>query len=324
MPDLNLPPIVMTLILAAGGFVILIKFADFFVDGAASFARNFKISTTVVGLTIVAFGTSAPELAISFNSHISGNPDMMIGNVVGSNIANILFIFGLAIAIKPFSVSKDVTTKKAPILMLITLALALMLSDNLFNITQENTISRNDGAMLVLLFSVFIYYIITLIKNGERETCEAPKYRTFMSVVMTIVGLAGIIFGSSLVVDHVSELATIIGISQKIIAVTVVSIGTSLPELVTTVVAARKGETGMAIGNIIGSNIFNTCIVLGLPILILGDVTTKSFNLIDVIFMLFAVVLLWIFSSGRRELRRYEGFIFIAIYFAYIAYIFMQ
>jgi len=324
MPDLNLPPIATTLILSVIGFAILIKFADFFVDGAASIARNFKISTTVVGLTIVAFGTSAPELAISFNSHISGNTDMMLGNVVGSNIANILFIFGLAIIIKPFNVSKDVSRKEMPILMLITLGLAIVLSDSLLDLTKENTITRNDGLMLILLFSVFVYYLITIIKNKENEIESAPKYKVLMSMFMTLIGLAGIILGSTLVVDNVSEFATIIGISQKIIAVTVVSIGTSLPELVTTVAAARKGENGMAIGNIVGSNIFNTCIVLGLPIALLGEVTTKSFNIIDVVFMVFAVVLLWIFVSGKREIKRYEGAILVATYFAYIIYIFIQ
>jgi cation:H+ antiporter len=324
MPDINVPPIVITLILSVLGFAILIKFADFFVDGAASLARNFKISTTVVGLTIVAFGTSAPELAISFNSHLAGNADMMLGNVIGSNIANILVIFGLAVIIKPFNVSKDVAKKEIPILMLITLGVAVVLSDNLLDLTKENALSRNDGVMLMLLFSVFVYYLITIILKKENETTSKPKYKLFMSIVMTLLGLVGIIFGSSLVVDNVSEFATIIGISQKIIAVTVVSIGTSLPELVTTIVAARKGESGMAIGNIIGSNIFNTCIVLGLPIALLGEVTTQTFNIIDVIFMLLAVVLLWVFVGGRGEIKRYEGVLFLATYCAYIAYIFIQ
>ena len=331
MPDinfpinlLNVPPIVLTLILSVFGFAILIKFADFFVDGAASLARNLKISGTVVGLTIVAFGTSAPELAISFSSHLADNTDMMLGNVVGSNISNILFIFGLAILIKPFNVSKDVARKEMPLLMLMTLALAIVLSDNLFDLTKENTISRNDGAMLVLLFSVFVYYLITIIKNKDNELETEAKYKPPKAVFMTLFGLAGIIFGSTLVVDNVSEFATIIGISQKVIAVTVVSIGTSLPELVTTVTAARKGENGMAIGNIVGSNIFNTCIVLGLPIALLGEVTTKTFNIIDVIFMIVAVALLWIFVSGHREIKKYEGVILIATYLAYLAYVFLQ
>ena len=325
MPYINLPPIVLTLILSILGFAILIKFADLFVDGAASLARNFKISGTVVGLTIVAFGTSAPELAISFNSHLSGNTDMMLGNVVGSNIANILFIFGLAILIKPFKVVKDVARKEMPILMLITLGLAIVLSDNFFDITKENTISRNDGVMLLLLFSVFVYYLITIIKESRQNEIESePKYKIPKSVFITLFGLAGIIFGSALVVENVAEFAVIIGISQKIIAVTVVSIGTSLPELVTTIVAAKKGENGMAIGNIVGSNIFNACIVLGLPVALLGEVTTQTFNIIDVIFLLLAVALLWIFVAGRGEIKRYEGIILIAIYCAYIAYIFLQ
>jgi len=326
MPEINLPTeVLLYVLLSVVGFVALIKSAEFFVDGAASLARNFKISTAVVGLTIVAFGTSAPELAISFNSHISNNTDMLLGNVIGSNITNILVILGLAVLIRPFKVERNVAFKDIPILLFITLGVSILLLDNLFDSTKYNTLSRTDGIMLVLLFFVFVYYIITILSSKEKENDLQiePKYKLFKSILLTVIGLIGIIVGSKLVVDNVAEFAYAIGISQKIISVTIISIGTSLPELVTTVIAAKKGENNIAIGNIVGSNIFNTCIVLGLPIMLLGDVVTTAFNVFDVLFMLFAVVFLWIFAFGG-EFKRYQAFILLGTYALYIVYIFMQ
>jgi len=308
------------------GFVILIKCADFFVEGSASLARNFKISTTIIGLTIVAFGTSAPELAISFNSHLSDNADMLFGNVIGSSIGNILVILGIAILIKPFKIAHDVIRKQIPILLLVTLGLSVLLLDTFFNGAEYNSLSRADGVILLLFFSIFIYYLITLIKADKENNVaiEEPKYNLSRSSLMIILGLAGIIFGSNMIVDNVEAFATAIGISQKIISVTVISIGTSLPELVTTIIAARKGENNMAIGNIVGSNIFNICVVLGLPVVILGEAITTAFTFVDVIFMIAAAVLLWIFSATGREIKRMEAIVFLVAYAAYVGYIFIQ
>ena len=315
----------LNLVLTALGFIILIKCADFFVEGSASLARNFKISTTIIGLTIVAFGTSAPELAISFNSHMSGNADMLFGNVIGSSIGNILVILGVAILIKPFKIAPDVIRKQIPILLLVTLGLSVLLLDTFFNATAYNALSRADGVILLLFFSIFIYYLITIIKADKANNImiEEPKYKLSRSSLMIILGLAGIILGSNLIVDNVEAFATSIGISQKIISVTVISLGTSLPELVTTVIAAKKGENNMAIGNIVGSNIFNICVVLGLPVVILGEAVTTAFTFVDVIFMTASVVLLWIFSATGREIKRLEAVGFLAIYAGYIGYIFM-
>ena len=316
----------LNIFLAALGFVILIKCADFFVEGSASLARNFKISTTIIGLTIVAFGTSAPELAISFNSHLSGNTDMLFGNVVGSSIGNILVILGVAILIKPFKITPDVIRKQIPILLLVTLGLSVLLLDTFFNGDVYNSLSRADGVILLLFFSIFIYYLITLIKadKANNVAIEEPKYKLARSVALILLGLGGIILGSNLIVDNVEAFAITIGISQKIISVTVISIGTSLPELVTTIVAARKGESNMAIGNIIGSNIFNICVVLGLPVVILGEAVTTAFTFVDVAFMTVAAVLLWIFSATGREIKRLEAAAFLATYTAYVGYIFIQ
>ena len=308
---------ILNIVLAVVGFVVLIKCADFFVDGASSLAKNLKIPTVVIGLTIVAFGTSAPELAISFSSHISGNTDMMFGNVMGSNVANILLILGLAVLIKPFNIAGDVVKKELPLLLLITAGVSVLFLNG-------HALSRPDGIIMLLLFTIFVYYLVSILTNKKSvsdDTDSKPKYKIIMSCVMVIVGLAGIIIGSNLVVNNAAQFAESIGISQKIISVTIISIGTSLPELVTTVVAARKGENSLAIGNIIGSNIFNIAIVLGLPVVILGEVATTAFGAVDVGFMLLAVVLLWIFAATGRRLRRYEGAVMLAVYGVYITYV---
>ena len=332
----------LNIVLSVIGFVMLIKCADFFVDGAVSLAKHVKISTAVIGLTIVSFGTSAPELAISFNSHLSGNTDMLFGNVVGSSITNILVILGIAILIKPFKVHSDVVKKEIPILLLMTLGLSALMLDTVFDSAAYSSLSRVDSIILILFFGVFVYYLLTLLAKGknknasvetvneqieasdEKAITEPPKYKLPIAIAAILVGLGGIVIGSNLVVDNVASFAETIGISQKIISVTIISIGTSLPELVTTITAAKKGENAIAIGNIVGSNIFNICIVLGLPVLILGEAVTTAFGLADVIFMLIAVILLWIFSATNREIRRYEGMILIAVYCFYGVYIFVQ
>lgn len=308
------------------GFIILIKGADVFVEGAASLARNFKISTTIIGLTVVAFGSSAPELAISFNSHMSGNVDMLFGNVVGSSINNILVILGIAVLIKPFKIENDVVKKQIPILLLVTLGLSVLLLDTFFNGVTYNSLSRADGVILLLFFSIFVYYLIAIITANRKDNAlvEQPRYKLPKSTLMLLLGLGGILLGSHLIVDNVGALATTIGISQKIISVTVVSIGTSLPELVTTVVAAKKGENNMAVGNIVGSNIFNICIVLGIPVVILGEAVTTAFTFIDMIFMIASVVLLWLFSATGREIKRLEAVGFLVVYVFYLGYVFMQ
>jgi len=335
--------LLLNIALSAVGFAMLIKCAGFFVDGAASLAKTFKISTAVIGLTIVAFGTSAPELAISFGSHLSGNTDMLFGNVIGSSIANILVILGIATLIKPFRIHNDAIKKEIPILVLITLGLSVLMLDTVFDSAPHNSLTRVDALVLILFFAVFIYYLITVLANGKKKNAaahaveaevseissekphsESPKYKLPIAITAILLGLGGIIVGSNLVVDNVASFAETIGISQKIISVTIISIGTSLPELVTTITAAKKGENGIAIGNIVGSNIFNICIVLGLPVLILGEAVTVAFGAVDVIFMLAAVILLWIFSATNREIRRYEGIILIGVYCLYGVYIFVQ
>ena len=318
--------LILNIILSVAGFALLIKCADFFVDGAASIARNCKIPTAVIGLTIVAFGTSAPELAISFSAHLSGNTDIMFGNVIGSSISNILVILGIAVLIIPLKIENAVIKKEIPILILITLGLSVLFLDSTFTISEYNSLTRADGILLILFFLIFVYYLITVLSNRQEKSPDEPKpkYKVFVSVVVTIAGLIGIIAGSELVVNNVATLAAAAGISQKIISVTIIAIGTSLPELVTTVAAAKKGENSMAIGGIVGSNIFNICIVLGLPVIILGEVATSAFNTFDILFMILAALLLWIFTITDRKLKRYEGIILVSLYCVYGGYILVQ
>jgi len=311
----------MNIILALIGFALLIKCADIFVSGASSFAKNLKVPTIVIGLTIVAFGTSAPELAISFSSHLSGNADMMFGNVFGSSIANVLFILGLAVLVVPLEISGDVIKKQIPILLLITVGVSVLFLDSVFSGAETNGLSRADGIVMLLLFSVFVYYLISAVKDKKSDDDAKPKYKTITSIALIIGGLAGVIFGSNLVVNNVASFAENIGVSQKVISVTIIAIGTSLPELVTTIVATRKGESNLAIGNIIGSNIFNISIVLGLPVVAMGEVQTLAFGVVDIMFMLLAVVLLWVFSATGRKLKRYEGAILVIMYATYIFYV---
>jgi len=317
--------LIINILVSIAGFIVLIKSADFFVDGASSFAKNLKIPAAVIGLTIVSFGTSAPELAISFNSHLSGNYDMLYGNVIGSSISNILVILGVAVLIVPFNIKHDIIKKEIPILLFVTLGFSVLFLDSLFDFAPTNALSRADGIVMILFFSIFIYYLITLLVNcKDKSIYENPEHKMLRSVIMIILGLAGIVISSNLIVDNAAEFAASIGISQKIIAVTIISIGTSLPELVTTVTAAKKGENDIAIGNIVGSNIFNICIVLGLPVVILGEAATVAFNTTDILFMLMSAGVLWVFSATNRKLKRYEGAILVAIYCAYGAYVLIQ
>lgn len=311
------------LILLIIGFIILIKGADIFVDGASAVAGNFKISKMLIGLTIVAFGTSAPELAVSIKSLLSGSGDIVLGNVIGSNILNILLILGVSSLFHSLSVKNNTVKKELPITILITTLFAVLLSDNLINHTKDN-FTRGDGITLILFFLVFIYYLISMARkkiDTEDKTEYMPLSKAF---IFTTIGLISIILGSNLVVDHASNLAKLLGISEKLIALTIIALGTSLPELVTSVMATRKGEYDIAIGNVVGSNIFNIGIVTGIPVALLGGISKVSFNQIDLFIMLLSVILLFVFSYKNQKITKREGIIFLilfVIYYSYVIYI---
>ena len=308
------------LILLIIGFIILIKGADIFVDGASAVAGNFKVSKMLIGLTIVAFGTSAPELAVSIKSLLSGSGDIVLGNVIGSNILNILLILGISSLFHSLSVKNNTVKKELPITILITTLFAVLLSDNLINHTKDN-FTRGDGITLILFFLVFIYYLISMARKKidiDDKTEYMPLSKAF---IFTAIGLISIILGSNLVVDHASNLAKLLGISEKLIALTIIALGTSLPELVTSVMATRKGEYDIAIGNVVGSNIFNIGIVTGIPVALLGGISNISFNQIDLIVMLLSVVLLFIFSYKDQKITKKEGIIFLILFVIYYTYV---
>lgn len=311
---------VLQIILLIIGFVVLIKGADIFVDGASSVALNFKLSKMLIGLTIVAFGTSAPEFAVSVKSIISNNSDMVLGNVIGSNILNILLIIGICSLIKPIKVKSNTVRKELPIVMLFSTLLFFLIKDDLF-VSNVNMVSRNDGFVILLFFAIFIYYLISIMRNKKDEDGESAKYGIGKSILFTLLGIVCIIMGSNVVVDSASSIATMIGISQKMIALTVVAFGTSLPELVTSIVSTRKGEQEILVGNIVGSNIFNIGIVLGLPVAMFGGIPAIGFNIVDLITMIVAAVLLFVFAYKDHKVGRYEGIFMLIVFVIYYTFV---
>ncbi len=304
------------------GFIILIKGADVFVDGASSVASNFKVPKILIGLTIVAFGTSAPEFAVSIKSMLSNNGDIVLGNVIGSNIFNALLILGVASMFYPLTVKKNTVRKELPMTFLITLIFSVLISDNLFNVNNPNVLTRSDGIVIILFFTIFLYYLLSIaFKDRGLKEVEEPKFGILKSVIFTILGIGAIIIGSNLVVDKATLIAEIMGISDKVIALTIVAFGTSLPELVTSVIASIKKESDIAIGNVVGSNIFNICLVLGLPIILMGDVAAISFNYIDLGIMLLSSFILWLFTFKTYKLTKKEGILLIILFVAYYTYV---
>ena len=318
--------IVLQILMLVAGFVLLIKGADILISGASSIAANFKVSKMLIGLTIIAFGTSAPELAISISSLASGSTDMLIGNVVGSNIMNILLLIGIGAIICPIVVKKNTVIKEIPILLLISTGLAVLFLDTSLNSAIINQISRADALICFLFFSIFLYYLIALARqnrDAKAKKPEKPQYKLGKSFLLTLLGLAGIIGGSQLVVNGATSIATSVGISERLISLTVVALGTSLPELVTTITAARRKETDLIVGNIIGSNIFNICVVLSVPVIMFGAVTPGSFKVVDLAMMVGSAALLFIATRKDRKISRIEGVLMLltfAIYYGFIIF----
>lgn len=312
---------VLNIILLIIGFVILIKGADLFVDGASNIALNFKVSKMLIGLTIVAFGTSAPEFAVSVKGLLSGSFDIVLGNVIGSNILNILLILGVAAMIHPLVVKSNTVKKELPITLLITALFAVLLSDNLFDKSMSNNFTRGDGIVLILFFLVFIYYLINLMRNKVEDSTDEKVLSLPKSFLYTFIGLVMIILGSNSVVDSASYLAKAFGVSERIISLTIIALGTSLPELVTSVMATKKGEYDIAIGNAVGSNIFNIGIVIGLPVTILGGISKISFSYIDLIVMVVTALMLYLFSKNDYKISKREGLSFLILFVVYYSYV---
>lgn len=305
------------------GFVVLIKCSDIFVDAVSSIATNFKMSKMMIALTVAAFGTCAPELAISFNSISAGSGDIALANVLGSNVVNILLIIGLAACVAPIRVKDEVTKKELPILALITTMFALAITSHY--ILDKNTkfiLDRFDGLLFIFFFLVFIFYIVSVVKSKQGIfEHDKPKYGMIKSIIYTVLCCIGIVLASDLVVDNAQNLAQLFNVSPKLITMTVVVIGTSLPEMTMTVVAAKKGEFDIALGNIVGTNIFNIGVVLGLPLLIYGGFSSVDFNIVDVLAVHIAAFTLYFFSKNDKVLTKLEGIVMLALFAIYYAYI---
>ncbi|SKB50272.1 cation:H+ antiporter [Acetoanaerobium noterae] len=316
----------MSYVLLVIGFIILIKGADFFVDGASSIAKIAKMPTLLIGLTIVAFGTSAPEAAVSINAALKGSNDIAIGNIIGSNIFNLLVAVGLSAMIRPIKVQKTTIIKEYP-LSIYSVALLIILSlDNLFAGNDANLLTRGDGLILLLGFGVFMFYLIemaVLSKEADDEVEEIVKLPLSKSIIFSILGLVGIVFGGDMVVKSATDIALHVGMSETLVGLTIVAVGTSLPELVTSVTAARKGESDIAIGNIIGSGLFNIFFVLGVSATI-HPIAVSSKLIFDFIILAIVTVISHVFAYSKKEVDKKEGFALTAMYIAYMVYIIIR
>lgn len=307
------------LLIIVAGFVLLIKGADFLVGGAGSLARRLGISSLVVGLTVVAFGTSAPELIVNVLAASRGVTDIAVGNVLGSNLANTLLVLGLAAAITPLCLQSNTVWKEIPFSLLAALVVVIFGSDVLLTGLGPDVISRTEGLALLVFFVIFLAYTFGIRNNGEHPTQQIETFELPKSIGFTIAGLAGLMLGGHLVVESAVSIAEGIGISNNLIALTVVALGTSLPELVTTVVAARKGHVDMAVGGVVGSNIFNIFFILGTSALI-SPLMFGSANLMDAVAVLVTTTFLFMFMflGKRHEMERWQGLFFVLMYFGYM------
>lgn len=307
---------IIDIILILIGFVILIKGADLFIDGISSTAINMKVAKIIISLTIVAFGTSAPELAISIQGMANGSGSVVLANVIGSTIVNTMLIIGVAALIKPIKVTHETVKKQLPLHLITILIFA-------FIFLIGNGISRIDGIILFTTFIGFLVYILKFMKkkNSFFEKKEKPKWKLVPSIIYATIGLFAIFLGSDIAVDNCTDLAYKIGISEKLITMVVLVIGTSAPELAMAITSAKKKEFDIILGNIIGTNIFNIGFVLGLPVIIFGSVSSIDFGLIDMILMALAGITVYTFAKDDRLLSKKEGLIMLTIFIEYYLYV---
>ena len=306
---------ILDIIILIVGFVLLIKGADFLVVGASGIAEKFHIPPIVIGLTIVAFGTSAPEAAISISAGLKGATGIAIGNVLGSNIMNILLILGITACIVPLKVEKNTIWREIPFMFGITVLLVVMGQ-------ISGKIGFLAGCIFWILFIAFLLYLLRMSMRSQQEIVECPhkKQPMWVLALVTVIGLGAIILGSNMTVDSASDIASRLGMSDRLIGLTIVAFGTSLPELVTSITAAQKNNVDIAIGNIVGSNIFNILFVLGTTCLV-ATVPYASKFLIDGIVCIGATVLLWLCVVKTKELKRWGGALFLLGYAGYFVYL---
>ena len=314
-------------LLLIGGLALILVGANALTDGAAAVAKRFQISDLVIGLTIVAFGTSAPELVISVMAALGGSAEMAIGNVVGSNIFNVLMIIGVTAMVMPIKVGNGTLSKEIPLVILASFALAFCANDILLDGDNANIISRIDGLILLCFFLIFMRYTFAIARNGgdEEEGEKIKEMPIWKSVLFIAGGLAGLIYGGQLFVDGASGIASALGVSESIIGLTIVAGGTSLPELATSVTAALKKNSGIAIGNVIGSNLFNIFFVLGCSATI-SPLPMGGINNVDMLVLIGSAILFWLVGwfFKKRTITRVEGALLVVCYIAYTAFLISQ
>lgn len=326
----------MNYILLILGFFLLIKGADYFVDGSSNIANILNIPPIIIGLTIVAFGTSAPEAAVSITASLDGQNGMAMGNVIGSNIFNVLMVVGAAGYVKTLHVEKSILSKEFPFLLFTSILIVFLTGDSLFRNSSINILSKFDGIILLVLFCLFFYNLIKTALKSRNEFAEDESFRSidsdtisysinqplYKSIFYSIFGMIAIIIGGKLVVYCGSYIASTFGISDKLIGLTIVSIGTSLPEFITSIIAATKGESDIALGNVIGSNIFNILFVLGASSVI-SPITVQNGLLLDGVFMIIVTLITYIFASRKKDVNKIESLTLIGLYLFYMAYLIM-
>ena len=306
------------------GFVLLVKGADLFVDGSSSLAKKFHVPTVIIGLTIVAFGTSAPELAVSMSAALKGSNDIAIGNVVGSNIFNTLVVLGASAALTPIAVDKGIIKKDYPLSIFAAVLLAVLSLDVIFG-KDAMVLSRVDGVILLVCFAFFLYTTIkTALKgDGAGEEEEIKNIPIWKSLLFIAIGLAGIVFGGDLSVEGAKDIARFFGLSEALIGLTIVAFGTSLPELVTSVIAAKKGESDIAVGNVVGSNIFNIFLIIGTSAAILPMNVSSSY-VFDMAVLVATMVIPFIVIVKTQKVSRAHGLMMIGAYVLYTIYLIMR
>lgn len=317
--------IISILLLIVGGALVLFG-ADRLTDGATALARRFGVTEMVIGLTVVAFGTSLPEFVTSFMSTLKGSSDISIGNIVGSNIFNTLVIVGASALVYPIVIRKSTVTKDIPFSVLASIMLIVVVFDVALDGAAMNILTRTDGLVMLGFFSVFMAYTFFMARNTEElsnsnesnvPVKQMPYWKIFLFIIL---GLAGLVLGGNLFVESACDIALSLGISETVVGLTIVAAGTSLPELATSVVAARKGSSAIAIGNVVGSNIFNIFFVMGMCATI-APMKVGNISYIDLALMLVSMLMLWGFSFSKRKIERWEGALLVIVYLIYLSYL---
>ena len=307
---------ILNIVLLILGIVVVLKSADWLTDGSVALAERMGISQMVIGLTIVALGTSMPEFCVSLVSAIKGTSDLAVGNVVGSNIFNSMLIVGCAAMVAPMTIPKTTVRKDIPFALIASIVLFMMIVNG-----DEADISRLEAGILVLMLAIYMFFTL---KNAKDTTAVGTEKKEFMNpwraIAFLLLGLVGLVLGSNVFVDNASALARVLGVSDAVIGLTVVAGGTSMPELATSIVAARKGSSGIAIGNVLGSNVFNILFILGVT----GVISPMSINGItslDLSMMIISMILLWLFSYTKFTIERWEGAVLALLFVGYMGWL---